>query len=146
MQTERFEFTYDNTYFVIWAWKGDYINLGAGAELGIYYNGGTELQFTGQEKIYHWYTGKDYKMPMTLRLEDSEGTQLFDWAPEEKNWWITGFDPQHQGVYAENLTATYTIDFSGNKGMFDAFYEKWGQRQNTPWTFDKQNYKAKLTF
>lgn len=33
----KFEFTTkDGTDYVIWMWKGDYINLGSGAEVGIY--------------------------------------------------------------------------------------------------------------
>lgn len=39
MKNAKFDFTYNGTNYIIWAWKGDYINLGAGAELGIYYGG-----------------------------------------------------------------------------------------------------------
>jgi hypothetical protein len=35
MRAAPFEFTYDGHDYTIWAWKGDYTNLGAGAELGI---------------------------------------------------------------------------------------------------------------
>ena len=36
MKTARFSFTYNGVGYTIWVWKGDYINLGAGAEMGIY--------------------------------------------------------------------------------------------------------------
>ena len=36
MLSDSFTFSYRNQGYTIWAWKGDYINLGAGAELGIY--------------------------------------------------------------------------------------------------------------
>ena len=29
----KFPFTYNGKEYIIWMWKGDYINLGAGAEL-----------------------------------------------------------------------------------------------------------------
>lgn len=32
--------------YIIWAWKGDYINLGAGAETGIYKKGIGNHYFT----------------------------------------------------------------------------------------------------
>ena len=38
----KFPFTYNGKEYIIWMWKGDYINLGAGAELGIY-TGGVNL-------------------------------------------------------------------------------------------------------
>ena len=31
----KFDFTMNGTEYIIWAWKGDYLNLGAGAEIGI---------------------------------------------------------------------------------------------------------------
>ena len=39
MQRVKFDFVCNGTSYVLWAWKGDYINLGAGAELGIYTGG-----------------------------------------------------------------------------------------------------------
>jgi len=53
MNREKFPFTYGDERLMLWAWKGDYINLGAGAELGIYREG------IGP----HWYTGTEYAMP-----------------------------------------------------------------------------------
>ncbi len=56
--------------YIIWAWKEDYINLGAGAETGI----------------------------MELLLTDRQGNIILDYKPEEKQWWINGFNPQKQNV------------------------------------------------
>lgn len=36
MKQEKFEFTSQNNRYIFWAWKGHYLNLGAGAELGFY--------------------------------------------------------------------------------------------------------------
>ena len=46
---------------------------------------------------------------------------LFDYCPDEYQWWITGFDPSHQNAQANNLHATITIDFSDNMEMGKAF-------------------------
>ena len=39
MEKQKFPFRYDGQDYILWAWKGDYLNLGAGAEMGIYYGG-----------------------------------------------------------------------------------------------------------
>lgn len=62
---------------------------------------------------------------MTLTLSNNDGKQIFSYSPIEKQWWITGFNPYFQDVQAGNLTATYTIDFSGNKSMYNEFYNAW---------------------
>ena len=36
MEAVKFSFSYNGSGYTIWAWKGDYVNLGAGAELCIY--------------------------------------------------------------------------------------------------------------
>lgn len=65
--------------------------------------------------------------------------------PSEPQWWITGFDPSYKNVKADDLTATFTVDFSGNKDMFDSFYKYWGDA-NSPWTFDPKKYTATYSF
>ncbi|MDD3173817.1 MAG: hypothetical protein PHF63_09180 [Herbinix sp.] len=139
MDSAKFEFTYNNSEkLIFWAWKGDYINLGAGAELGIYYGGEP-----------HWLTGTKYAMPMTLTLYQNE-EQLFYWAPDEDNWWITGFDtnPANEGVLAEELTAVFTIDFSGNKDMYYDFIISDDYLDNKDmWEISEDNkYILTLTF
>ena len=74
------------TDYVIWTWKGDYINLGAGTELGIY----KDSVIPG-----HFLTAPDDSMPMTLKLEmknaDGNYETLFFHTPEELQRWINGF-------------------------------------------------------
>jgi hypothetical protein len=139
MDKTKFEFSYEGREFTFWAWKGDYINLGAGAELGIYRGG-----------LPHKLTATEYAMPMTLRLESAGGEKYFDWAPSEPNWWITGFDPQRQTVQAKNLTATYTVDFTGQQGLYEAFHEKWKDlKKNNDgyyWTFNVAKPIATFNF
>lgn len=51
-------------------------------------------------------------MPMSLRLRKIDSDEiLFDYSPEEFQWWINGFDPSHQYANADNLELQVTIDF-----------------------------------
>ena len=107
MGAAKFEFSYNNQSYIIWAWKGDYINLGAGAELGIYYG----------EQYGHWLVDKNLAMPMTMYLF-YEGKNIISYS--ETTWWITGFNPAFQNKKSENLTAIYYIQFTDN-GLYNAF-------------------------
>ncbi len=106
-------------------WKGDYINLGSGAEVGIY----KESAIPG-----HWLTSTENAMPMSLKLQEIDGRKvLFDYHPSENQWWINGFDPSNPNAYAENLQLTVTIDFSNNPDIYAAFKETW---DGSAWKFN----------
>ncbi|WP_081741712.1 DUF4474 domain-containing protein [Ruminiclostridium josui] len=144
MKTQPFEFTYDDQDYRFWAWKGDYLNLGAGAELGLY-----KRLSVFENETDHWLVDTNLALPMTLTLNDNKGNLIASYNPSEPQWWITAFNPYKQDVNARDLRVTYTVDFSGNKenkGMFDAFYKQYAGQKNSPWTFDKKNYTAMLNF
>jgi RHS repeat-associated protein len=141
MKPAFFDFTYQREEFRIWAWKGDYLNMGAGAELGIYHGGGP-----------HWKTGKDYSMTMSIKLEDKNGV-IFERNSNKDTWWVTGFDYARKGN-PKKMTATYTLNFSVSeemKGMYNAFVEskdfldpsKGGWQKNSS---DAGDYKLIFTF
>jgi len=116
-----FDIDNDNTYdYIIWAWKGDYLNLGAGAELGIY------EKWDYNEKI--WKVNKNLAMTMTLSL-DYKGKNIIEWTPEEKQWWITAFNYKYLNVDRDGLRAEFTVDFNSEE-MYEAFYEKWKVNPN----------------
>ena len=129
MARDKFQFTANDTQYIIWVWKGDYINLGSGAEAGIY-----------EESIIpgHWLTSKDDNLKMSLKLQEIDsGDILFDYQPTKSNWWITGFDPLSQNAQANNLQSTVTIDFSNNTDLFSGFYNAYGPRNSlSKWTFE----------
>ena len=114
---------------MLWAWKGDYVNLGAGAELGIYYGGGPQ-----------WFVNKDLAMPMSLTLK-YKGSNIISYSTN--TWWITGFNPKYPNKNRDELTAIFSINFSGNKGFFNAFYNTW-HGKDSRWSFG--NYTATFTF
>lgn len=98
--------------FNIWAWKGDYINLGAGAELGIYY---------GNEP--HWLVDKGLAQPMAMWLS-YKGQNIINYTSGGAQWWCTGFNPAYQNVSASDLKATFVIRFTDG-GLYNAFRSTW---------------------
>ena len=119
-ESNPFYFTVNGEEYVIWAWKGDYINLGAGAETGIYKAG------VGG----HYLTASELAMPMTLTLTHNKHGEIFNYQPSDNQWWITGFDPQHQNVYAGDMTSITTIDFSAHPDLWEGFYAEFGNKKS----------------
>lgn len=120
--------TADGQEYCIWMWKGDYLNLGAGAETGIY---------TGGEPF--WQVSVEDAMPMELALYDSNGNVILSYDPEDPQWWITGFDPMTQGVSADDLIVIGSIDMSSNPELFESFKKEYGQWENSALCFDEEN-------
>ena len=112
MEFAKLDFMYRDTGYTLWAWKGDYINLGAGAELGIYVGNGP-----------HYFVDKSQAMRMGMILE-YKGKKIINYVPYEKQWWLTGFNPSYQNVNASNLTAYLACIFN-NSGMYYAFKKQW---------------------
>lgn len=130
----------NGTDYVFWAWKGDYLNLGAGAELGIY----KKLYINGYA-TEHWTVDTNLALPMTLTLFYKD-TILFTYNPQENQWWIAGFDPLTQNVKAEDLKAVVTIDFTNNKAMYNAFINSDAYKDNiSKWKVSEHN-KYELTY
>lgn len=88
--------------YILWAWKGDYFNLVAGGELGIYYN---------YIKIHSL---ADTGNPIYKKLQVKyRGTEIINWKPNYLSWWITGFNPNIQNIRtAKDLKLKCTADFS----------------------------------
>ena len=131
MKNQKFSFIYTSKKYILWIWKGDYLNLGAGAELGIYYGGGP-----------HWLVDKSLSMPMSLTLK-YKGRTIISYSANA--WWITGFNPFVQDASVSKLTAIFTINFSGNRGLFNATYNTW-HKKDLRWRFIVGNYTAIFTF
>ena len=126
MKSKKFTFTYNKESYVFWMWKGDYINLGAGAELGIYYGGDP-----------HWLVDKSLAMSMSMKLS-YKGKTIIDYS--NNTWWLTGFNPKYQNVNASNLTVTFRVFFN-SRAMYDAF-----KKSMPGWVFYSSNLSAAYTF
>ena len=92
-------------------------------------------RFTSED----WVVNKDLSLPMTLTLADTDGNVIIDnYSPKDNQWWITGFNPEYTDMMQENLIATFTVDFSGNIDMYNAFQKM--NETNPMCTFDNVNY------
>ena len=140
MDKAIFPFTSGGTDYMIEAWKGDYVNLGAGAEMGIYQRQ-TILGFNTN----HWAVNKSLAMSMSLVLRYN-GHAIISYSPNEKQWWITGFNPRYKNVSKNNLTAVYTVRFN-SKQMYNDFYNIYGtgKYKDSRWLFSG-NLTATFTF
>ena len=135
MQRVKFDFVCNGTSYVLWAWKGDYINLGAGAELGIYT--GDNFQKNVNTRL---------AMPMRLTLSYN-GAEIINYHPTAEQWWITGFNSNYMREKACDLTATFSVRFTDQE-MYDAFYGTWNNREQDGcrWVFDGTTCTATLRF
>jgi hypothetical protein len=130
METKQFPFTHNGKSYVIWVWKGDYINLGAGAEVGIYVGDGP-----------HYFANPFLSMPMAMSLS-CNGSTIID--HRQYTWWMTGFNSNYTNVHAYQLRARFTIDFRYMGGMYDSFKAAYGGSQY--WFFPAGGTTAILTF
>ena len=140
MRYGKFSFEYEGENYIFWAWKGDYLNLGAGTELGIY------KQFEDSD---HYVV--DISLPMTLHLKDENEEPIADYTPDEDQWWITAFNPEYPNVNAERLRATFYVDLSGDPDMYDIIKEQFQNKEEEypeykDWTYDDTNCILTLHF
>jgi hypothetical protein len=141
MAKEKFTFKSGGREYIFWAWKGDYVNLGAGAELGIY----KRLVVNGVS-MDHWLVDStNLTFPMSLNLSYN-GEEIIDYNPIDRQWWITGFNPEYKDVAAGELTATFTVDFAGRESMYHDFIKSDDYLDNiAKWSISGE-YKLTLTF
>ena len=105
-----------NELYYLWCWRGDYINLGSGAEMGIY-----KKSFIPGE-AYATFT-----LPMTLSLynyNESGIDTIFNWAPNEEQWWVTGWNPKFMEPNKFEMVMVGSIDFTGHKDMFSSLIDR----------------------
>ena len=124
MRQKKLEFSCNGEDYMIWAWRGDYLNLGSGAEIGIYTNPKRlEIPYTpiGMD---HWEVDKSCALSMKLYLynyySSTDIDNIFCWEPEEPQWWITGFNPDFDKPKAKDMILIGEIDFKEDMEMYEA--------------------------
>ena len=79
------------------------------------------------EKLDQYFTDYNLALPMTLSLYNygEEVESIFQWCPTEKQWWITGFNPEHlrDEVDVNKQAMICCIDLSEDIGVYDALFE-----------------------
>ena len=137
-------FTYGGENYVLWAWKGDYLNLGSGGELGFY------KQFEDSD---HYVV--DDCLPMSMKLIDEDGEVISIYKPEEEQWWITSFDPFSLDPDVEKLSVEFEIDLSDDPVMYNAIREQFQEKAEshdpkaenyTYWEYNDAEYTLMLSF
>ena len=122
IEIQKTDFIYvDEVNYSLWTWKGDYWNLESGAETGLDVYDRT---VNGNDQ----YDVVDFELPMTLSLFNSYGDRVenvFSWVPNQKQWWITGFNPNYTEPNPEIMTIINSVDFSENEGMYYALRESY---------------------
>lgn len=113
VRREKFVFSCNEKEYVIWTWRGDYLNIGSGAEIGIY----------EQTNVYGIWRAIDYEMPMTLNLYNyyshSSIENIFCWNPKDKQWWITGFNPDMLNPNVENMVLLGSINMNNDRALYN---------------------------
>lgn len=105
-----FTLSTNNQDYVVWVWKGNYLNLGAGSEVGFYTQNGA-LEYLEEEfELEHWMVSDE--LPMTLSLYRVARNGLiydtyYHWLPCNQ-WWITGFVPD---VYDQWLSSKFGLNW-----------------------------------
>ena len=150
----KLPFTVGNMEYILWAWRGDYLNLGAGAEVGIYSR--PKWMAQDPEKLDHYNADYDLAMPMTLYLynyEDEDNiTNLVSWEPETDQWWILAFNLYYSStdintendIDVDKQVMICSIDFSTDIAKYEALKRSMNKLENSEIRkniiFDDYNY------
>lgn len=104
----RMPFEVNTRCYCVWAWKGEYWNLGTGAEIGIYYTDDHEQAEAG---YYEVDTDRlKLHVLMDVRYDNRPITESF----EQTNWWITSFTPWKQMPQSDLIDVTIRFSFVAN--------------------------------
>jgi hypothetical protein len=141
MEREQFPFTYNDGNgdrdLILWGWKGNYGNLGAGGEMAMY----EEFGFRGSGLWSAKYAEGD--MPHITVSVTHAGDEITYAAPNEVQPWVATMNPYVQGADDDDLTVTSTITFP-NQDMYDQFYSQYeGDRRLQ---FDAENNMVTVEF
>jgi RHS repeat-associated protein len=110
----------DNKYYIIWIWKADYWNLGAGAEIGIY---STDNPDNVEQEFYEVDTNLRLQVDMTVKYKT---LGLFEKTLnhfEQENWWVCSFTPEVQLPNLNWLSVDLKVKFK-DESLMTPFYLK----------------------
>ena len=105
--------------YTLWLWRGDYLALGSGAEMGIY----KKRDILGKT---HW-DAVEFTVPMTLNLYNYYGEnniqKVFNWNPKYKQWWVTGFNTEYHNVDVKKQVLIGSVNFDEHIDMYNSLKE-----------------------
>lgn len=151
----RYEFVEGSTYYCIWLWKGDYWNLGAGAEIGIY---ATDNSDYAEKNFYEIDPDLTLHVRMVLKYKELGLFTITLNDFHQTNWWTCSFTPliQHPNInwLSVDIDARFVDNrnpkgspFSQNPGpmrssyinyhkLMKPFYNAWKEKEESPITTD----------
>ena len=138
MDKRKLEFENGKKEYAIWAWKGNYSKLGPGSEVAVY------------EKNYDiglWYFSDFWKFSCSLyqRTGEAAYSSLYNWYPQEYQWWTTGFVPDEKEINHKNFIQITSIEFP-TKDMYDSFRMKIYNSSESEILFDDEELKVWLVW
>ena len=137
MERDTFEFEVDGKPYTLWFWKGEYMNLGAGGESGIYRgNMMTDDICTVDPEM---------QIPMKMTIDYGNGTRRTWNNNGEETWWNTSFDPRQQNIKAEDMRITYELDFSDKPEAWDGVRRSARNKKDEGYYFDERSKKLYYT-
>lgn len=103
----------DKEYYIVWCWKGDYWNLGTGAEIGIYSTKHAEF---AANSYYEIDTNLNVRVHMNIKYRTFFGQvaiTLNDF--DQTNWWICSFTPAVQFPNVEWIDVEIKVTFADKR-------------------------------
>ena len=112
LDTRRFKFDYCDKEWMIQIWKGNYVQISNGFEIGIY------NRPAGSFGTYYSAAADDEMMPLAAKLY--HGDELLMEKSAEKHWWMSAFKINKVLYLPDTLTLEFSITFP-NEEMLGAF-------------------------
>ncbi len=135
-------FEYGSHSWLIEGWKGNYMNMGVGGEIGVYYNDSPYGSKLGC--LEHYGPISDADM-LYMQFTLGRGGGVIMTKAREKHWWITGFRPSIGTIPSSSLTMTgaiYFPDWTMAKEFKDGLQTVIDEKRDTAKEFDNNNFHA----
>ncbi len=115
--TRRFKFDYDGYEWMIQIWKGNYL-MTNGGEVGLYCR--------TPEKFGSFYECASDEQLLPMSMQIYHGDKLLVDMPEQKHWWINGFNMSGTLYSPDSLTMKFTVEMPDEE-MLKAFCDAMGK-------------------
>ena len=136
MEAPKFEFSSGGVDYCLWGWKGDYLNLGAGCEIGLYRKAPGLLGDSG-----HYLADPNLAMEVfgTLTV-NGQRAGTYNSANLGKHWWPAIFNPALQGKSKDSIHAQYSLTMP-NETLYNDFKKSWGDDEHfSNWNDEKHSF------
>lgn len=119
------------TYYVVWIWKGDYWNLGAGAEIGIYT---TNNSYAQMRHFYNVNTNLRLVVDMNIKYYGNTLNHI-----NMENWWVCSFSPDKQFPKVSSIDVNLKVKFCSDyiyliNSFSIGYQDSFLNNGNEPWT------------